>query len=78
MSKEKQILKLGEQGYSQRKIASILSLSRNTVSLVLAAAKRQHITAKTASTDETKFRANSQGIAKSRCHTQTALGRIYR
>ena len=34
MSKEKQILHLKKQGYSQRKIAETLSISRNTVSKV--------------------------------------------
>ena len=40
MSKEKQILKLLSDGDSQRRIANILSVSRNTVASVLTAAKR--------------------------------------
>ena len=39
MSKEKQILQLLSNGYSGRKIAGTLGVSRNTVSTVLAAAR---------------------------------------
>lgn len=40
MSKEKQILLLYAEGYSQRTIAARLKASRNTVASVIAAAKR--------------------------------------
>ena len=37
MSKEKQILSLYNDNYSQRKIVTMLNVSRNTVSAVIAA-----------------------------------------
>ncbi|MHB1483651.1 MAG: helix-turn-helix domain-containing protein [Saccharofermentanales bacterium] len=37
MSKEKQILQLREKGYSKRRIADTLKVSRNTVSKVFRA-----------------------------------------
>ena len=48
MSKEKQILQCWGNGYSQRQTAASLGVSRNTVSAVIAAAKRQGITAEAA------------------------------
>ena len=48
MSKEKQILQCCASGFSQRRTAGTLGVSRNTVSAVIAAAKRQHISAQAA------------------------------
>lgn len=48
MSKEKQILQCCASGFSQRRTADTLGVSRNTVSAVVAAAKRQHISAQAA------------------------------
>ena len=48
MSKEKQILQCCASGFSQRRTADTLGVSRNTVSTVIAAAKRQHISAQAA------------------------------
>ena len=47
-SKEKQILQCCASGFSQRRTAYTLGVSRNTVSAVVAAAKRQHISAQAA------------------------------
>lgn len=41
MSKEKQILQLRSKGYSQRRIADALKVSRNTVAKVFHAAERK-------------------------------------
>ena len=49
MSKEKQILQYWGNGYSQRRIAIALNVSRNTVKACIAAALREGITAQTAS-----------------------------
>ena len=49
MSKEKQILQLLADGYSQRRTADTLGVSRNTVSSVITAAKRHCITSRDAS-----------------------------
>lgn len=43
MSKEKQILQLRSQGYSSRKIADILHVSRNNISKVIEAATKMTI-----------------------------------
>lgn len=43
MSKEKQILQLLQDGYSQRQIASTLRVSRNTVAKVVKAASDHHV-----------------------------------
>jgi transposase len=43
MSKEKQILQLLRSGYSQRKVAGTLSVSRNTVARVATAASKQAV-----------------------------------
>lgn len=48
MSKEKQILKLRSQGCSQRRIADILRVSRNTVSKIFKAADQNHLVAEKA------------------------------
>ena len=48
MSKEKQILQCYASGFSQRRTADTLGVSRNTVSAVIAAAKRQHISTQAA------------------------------
>ena len=48
MSKEKQILLCCASGFSQRRTTDTLDVSRNTVSAVVAAAKRQHISAQAA------------------------------
>ena len=48
ISKEKQILQCCDSGFSQRKAADTLGISRDTVSAVVAAAKRQHISAQAA------------------------------
>ena len=48
MSKEKLILQCCASGFSQRRTADTLGVSRNTVSTVIAAAKRQHISAQAA------------------------------
>ena len=48
MSKEKQILLCCASGFSQRRTADTLGVSRNTVSAAVAAAKRQHISAQAA------------------------------
>ena len=48
MSKEKQILKLRLQGCSQRRIADILRVSRNTVSKIFKAADQNHLEAEKA------------------------------
>lgn len=45
MSKEKQILQLIRDGHSQRRIADMLSVSRNTVAKVVRAAQQLHFTA---------------------------------
>jgi transposase len=45
MSKEKQVLKLRSQGCSQRRIADILRVSRNTVSKIFKAADQNHLVA---------------------------------
>ncbi|MBR4724576.1 MAG: IS21 family transposase [Lachnospiraceae bacterium] len=58
MSKEKQILSLYIDNYSQRKIATMLNVSRNTVSAVIAAAKRAKLPAlQLASMDELSLAA---------------------
>ncbi len=43
MSKQKEILKLNAQGFSQRRIAEMLHVSRNTVSKVLKSADQQNL-----------------------------------
>lgn len=43
MSKEKQILQLIQDGYSQRQIASTLRVSRNTVAKLVKAALDHHV-----------------------------------
>ena len=48
MYKEKQILQCCASGFSQRRTADTLGVSRNTVSAIIAAAKRQHISAQAA------------------------------
>jgi len=45
MSKEKQFLQCCATGFSQRKTAATHGVSRNTVSAVVAAANRHHISA---------------------------------
>ncbi len=45
MSKEKQILQLREKGYSQRRIADTLKVSRNTVSRVFSASLKHAVSA---------------------------------
>ena len=43
MSKEKQILQMLQDGYSQRRIANTLCVSRNTVAKVAKAASNHHL-----------------------------------
>lgn len=52
MSKEKQILHLRSQGYSQRRIAETLHVSRNTVAKVFKAAEQMDPTAVSSMDDE--------------------------
>ena len=52
MSNEKQILQLHSQGYSQRRIAETLHISRNTVAKVFKAADQLSPTAVSSMDDE--------------------------